>query len=350
MDETLHELVSRYIDGDLDDAESARLKTRAHTDAELAAEIDAAQTLRRAVAALAEKMEPPATLDRVMEPLRQSAPAPARSVRPVYRWLGAAAAVVFGVTVAVEVARRNPEPSLTRPTPVHRRPAPDKDEIFELAPLPTASPDDNRPLGAADHLLQEEPQQPVAPEPDPLEVMGPLPRDAATKIAGRSIPSSDQPAISETEHPEEIVTGSLEPMARERRLGSTGESAGAVAPAPPKAARLVAREDDAATAQSSGKSTVALDAVADGKTNPATGVILRIDGTDHRPGRRLMCPAGTRQVRIEVRENTVVGMELLTDETEIGDGCRLEELLGSILPGVGDGSYLAEVVIQDESP
>ncbi len=44
MDETLRELVSRYIDGDLDDAESARLETRAHTDAELAAEIDAAPT------------------------------------------------------------------------------------------------------------------------------------------------------------------------------------------------------------------------------------------------------------------------------------------------------------------
>ena len=69
MDETLRELVSRSLDGDLDDAESACLEESAKTDDELANEIDAARHLRGAVAALSARMEPPARLDKVMETL-----------------------------------------------------------------------------------------------------------------------------------------------------------------------------------------------------------------------------------------------------------------------------------------
>jgi len=351
MDEALQELVSRYIDGDLDDVETAHLENRADTDAALAAEIDAARRLREAVAGLADQIEPPATLDRVMEPLRQSSPAPARSVRPVYRWLGAAAAAVIGVTVAVEVARRNPEPSLTRPNPVHQRPASDSDEIFELAPLPTARPDDNHPLGAADHLLQEDPQPPAAPEPDPLEVMGPLPIEAQKTIVSEANPSG-RPAASKAEDLVETENRPSAPVAREQVVDATGASSGALAQAPPKGARLATADDRSATARPSGKSVDSLGAFAEGKTEPVDGVILRIDGTDYRTGRWVRCPTGRRKVRVEVRANTVVEMVLLADEndTEAGAICSLDNLIGSTISGLGDGRYLGEIVIEPPSP
>lgn len=186
MDETLSELVSRYLDGDLDEAETARLEERARTDAELAAEIDSGHRLREAVAGLADRMTVPATLDKVMEPLRRSESVPAQRVRPAYRWLGAAAAIVLGITVAMEVAQRNPEPSLSRPSAQRTRPVNEREEIFKLAPLPTANPNETRPLGATDRLLEEEPVQPAPPEPQPLEVIGPLPAGEPMVDTGKS--------------------------------------------------------------------------------------------------------------------------------------------------------------------
>ncbi len=174
MDETLRELVSRSLDDDLDAAEASYLEDCAQSDAEVAAEIDSDRQLRAAVAALAERMEPPASLDKVMDPLLRSAPAPPQRIRPAFRWLGAAAAVVLGVTVTVEMARRNPEPSLSGPPYRDGRSVQEREEIFQLAPLPTANPDENRPLGATERLLEEEPVAPGAPEPAALEVIGPL--------------------------------------------------------------------------------------------------------------------------------------------------------------------------------
>lgn len=350
MDETLHELVSRYLDGDLDDEESALLEGRTRTDSEIAAEIEAARQIRRAVAALAQGMEPPATLDTVMEPLRQSAPAPAQTVRPVYRWLGAAAAVVLGVTVAVEVANRNPSPSLSRPS--RQRPAPDREKIFELAPLPSAVPDDNRPLGAADHLLEEELPQPTAPEPAPLEVMGPLPTDGTAKIQDEMLPSSDHRAIPETKQSGETVPNSMDSQAVEPGLPSTGKSAVASSKAPPKRERTYLREDREATPAPLQESQITLDSVAGRPQKKAAGVLLRIDGIEYRTRSSTTCAAGEWNVQIEVRKNVVVGIELVPGQNdyEVGDGCRLEDVVDSILAGVGDGTHLAEIVIQDSAP
>lgn len=352
MDESLRELVSRYIDGDLDDAESSRLDARAVADPELAAEIAAARRLREAVAALAAGMEPPATLDRVMEPLRQSSPAPARAVRLAYRWLGAAAVVVLGVTVAVEVAQRKPAPSLTRPEPAQQRPAREKEEIFKLAPLPTARPDDNRPLGAADHLLEEEPPQPTAPEPAPLEVIGPLPTGSPMTTGDVSIAAPDRRAASRGGRAGEAVSDGLRPPARQPGAGSSEETVAIPRPEPLKSAPSLAHGDRGISARSTGKDGASLEAIAQEPSPRAAEVIVRIAGTDHRVGPRVNCAPGVRRVRLEIRANTVVKAEFASDETdnEVGDGCRLDGLVGSILDGVGDGSHLAVIVVAKPSP
>jgi len=358
MDETLKELVSRYIDGDLDETESARLEARAKTDGELAAAIDGALELRKAVATLAAGMEPPAALDRVMEPLRQSAPAPARSVRPVYRWLGAAAALVLGVSVAVEVARRNPEPTLRRPVSSQQRSAQDRDEIFELAPLPTAKPDTNRPLGAADHLLEEKPPQPAAPEPSPLEVIGPLQteatgtRDDGVSLSRESTRSSELGPPSKGTSTGNVAIGSLDKKPTRQGLPSTDDATESAIPAPAKSARLSARETRPEIAGAPGGKGAPDGAPVGREQNAATLVVVRIDGADHALGVRLHCTAGVRPVRIEVVDGTVVKITRSTEEAgdEIDDGCRLDGLVGSTLIGVGDGSYLAEIVTENPSP
>lgn len=352
MDESLQELVSRYIDGDLDDAESARVEARADTDAELAAEIEAALEIRSAVAALAAGMEPPVALDPVMEPLRQSAPVPDRVVRPLYRWLGAAAAVVLGVSVAVEVVRRNPEPALRQPASSHDVRDRDREEIFELAPLPSAIPDDNRPLGAADHLLEEKPPPPSAPEPAPLEVIGPLPTDESTTIGDGSHPPPEHEEAREDGDRGDMVLDSLDESARQRTSPPTESSAGAVAPAPAKAARSFAREDRAVLAEGAGKERSEAVAETGRESDATTDVIVRIDGVEVRTGSRLSCSDGARPVRVEVLDGRVVSIEPLTrgNGSGAGDECPLDDLVGLSLPGVGDGSHTGDVVIGKPSP
>jgi len=358
MDETLQELVSRYVDGDLEDAEAARLEARAETDRELAAAIDAIFAIRGAVSSLAGTMEPPADLDKVMEPLRQSGPTPVRSVRPVYRWLGAAAAIILGVSVAMEVARRNPEPTTHRPVTSKTRQARGGDEIFELAPLPTANPDEHRPLGAADHLLEERPPQPEAPEPAPLEVVGPLPTGVPMTRGDNASETSESSRQSASEVTLEAAPGgapgpgSLDDSTAVRARRSSTETAGSVAPAPAQAARTSAAEDRLELKQAVGKRRAEADASPGGRQAAVTDAVVRINGADYRTGVRLRCTAGERPVRLEIADSTVVQIEPLAQGAgkDNDDDCRLEDLVGSTLLGGDDGSHLAVIVIQDPVP
>ena len=355
MDETLRELVSRHIDGDLDEAEAARLDERALTDGELAEEIEAGHTLRRAVAVLAGSMAPPATLDRVMEPLRTSAPAPTSRVRPVYRWLGAAATVVLGVTVAVEVARRNPEPTPLRPTPHRERPAQGREEIFKLAPLPTANPDERRPLGATDHLLEEEPALPSAPEPAPLEVMGPLPAEGSSTVADETLGALDSQESSVTERADMRTAESRPGPAETVSTTGPGASAGSASsvPSPAGLSRTDGDLGEDLPTLDAGKARAKM-AIA-GRIAPETPLVLRIEGKIVWSGGAAACADGTRPVRIEVRDGRVVSLTNILDETGLRTGdpdesCQPENLIGSPIVGVGDGVHLGEITAGDPSP
>jgi hypothetical protein len=169
MDEATAELLSRHLDGDLAEAGEKEFQEQLAADPELQAELASMEQLCNAVRVLAEQEEPPVELSALLEPLRRSSPPPI-SVRPFYRWLAAAAALILGVTVAVEVARQNPGPEL--PLTTGPQPLPTETGYFQLQPLPTK--EDNGLLGAGDHLLANPPPETELEPPPPLEVLGPL--------------------------------------------------------------------------------------------------------------------------------------------------------------------------------
>ncbi len=348
MDDSLRVLVSRYTDGDLDEAESSRLEAQAETDPGLASEIRTTRELRAAVRTIADRMEPPAALDRVMEPLRQGPPVPARQVRPVYRWLGIAAAVVLGVTVATEMARRNPTPTLS-PTPSQKnRLIEERDEIFKLAPLPTAVPNDNRPLGAADHLLEEEPAHPAASEPAPLEVIGPLNAAAPSVSPAESTSAADLRSTDEAGGLELRQEETARPAPAKRGAVSRTGSSTALKTESESMRQVMPTDDDL-------ESTVEPSAV--GKLSPgrATGVpqsravsvVVLIDDVVVWMGSSASCQTGRSQVRIEVKGNAVSTLApVIVEGVDKGAvPCIPDGLIGSHLEGVDNGIHRGELIV-----
>ncbi|MCP4900348.1 MAG: hypothetical protein GY906_25560 [bacterium] len=172
------ENLSRYLDGDFTQEELRQLEKELESDSALRQELEAMQALRDAVSALATREVPPAELDSLVEPLRRARPKQIL-VRPAYRWLAAAASVVFAVSIGVELSRR---PTLKNGFETGQRADSAKDAqttktrtYFQLQPMPRFEGEDEAPLGAAERLLAT----PLAfPEPDgqpALEVIGPLP-------------------------------------------------------------------------------------------------------------------------------------------------------------------------------
>jgi len=354
IDEKLRELVSRHLDGDLDEAEAARLEERARTDAELASEIDSGHQLREAVAALAERMEPPATLDKVMDPLRRNVPVSSPRVRPAYRWLGAAAAVVLGVTVAMEMARRNPEPTLNRPSTQRERLAQEREEIFALAPLPTANPNERHFLGATDRLLDEDPVLPAAPEPAPFEVMGPLRPDEAAAVADGMLRSANNNQTPEGEVVEPTITNAGPPTKKEKAHAQPRPSAGTASLAPQEAGLSRTDEDREVTSRMMDSGKAAESMALGGRQGMAVPTVLRIDGVEVWSGSDRACAAGTWWVRTEVNEGRVVSLELILggagkEVRDIDGGCLAKALIGAVVVGVIDGVHVAEIVVGGHS-
>jgi hypothetical protein len=178
MDPRTEELLSRLMDGDLPPREAEQLEARLEREPELAAELEALKELRRSLRCFAADEDPPADLDRLLEPLRQSGPRPVRMVRPAIRWMAAAACIALGVNVGLEVLRRNPgpDPSAVQDAPVGvLLPAPRSDEdFFKLRPLP-GPPEGTETVGVVEELLGRAEPEPQLADPEPLEVIGPLP-------------------------------------------------------------------------------------------------------------------------------------------------------------------------------
>jgi len=349
MDEALRVLASRYTDGDLDKAESSRLEAQAETDPELASEISATRELRAAVRTIAERMEPPVALDRVMEPLRQGPPPPARQVRPVYRWLGIAAAVVLGVTVATEMARRHPGPTPS-PTPSqNHRIIEERDEIFKLAPLPTAVPNDNRPLGAADHLLEEEPALPAASEPAPLEVIGPLNAAAPSMSPAESTSDADPRSkdeagglelrSEETARPAPGKKGAVSRTGGSMELKTEAES---MRQQRPTDDHLQSRVEPSAVGQPSpGRA-------AGGPPSTETTIVVLIDDVVVWTGSSASCQIGRWEVQIEVAGDAVSTLApVIAEGVDQGAvACIPEGLIGSRLEGVDNGIHRGELIVK----
>jgi hypothetical protein len=177
-DEHTAELLSRYVDDDLDPHQRLEVERRLKSDLELARELQTLIELRRVIAELAETMNPPSRLEAMLEPIRRAVPPRVHRLHPAVRWLATAAAAVTATIIAVEVTRQlpsQPDRRSTRPSPRATEPAGHDRRIFQLKPLPTSTvPDDQVPLGAVDRLVASPLPDPELPRPEPLAIIGPL--------------------------------------------------------------------------------------------------------------------------------------------------------------------------------
>jgi len=346
MDEITVLLLSRYLDGDLDPAETSHLEGRLRQDARLQKHLTALRSLRGAVAAAAERDEPPAELDRLMEPLRRGVP-DGPKVRPWLRWAGMAAAAVLAVTVVYEVDRRAPAgPKLEpRPRGAYQSRAAEPTRRFALAPLPTAStPEEEQPLGVADRLLASPiPEREVAAEPPVLEVLGPLNNEEEKVFAAND--AGQQQA------------GEVAPAPSSETKGDSGAAADGGRSAARKdlsSEEPMAIRSTAPSASEGGKGheTATIGAMAPMSFDGAgTGrLYVAVDGEtiwrSFDPQRR--CPPGRHIVRVDIAAGVVVkalpfggAQSLAPAET-----CAADLVHGLEIEGVPDGEYRAEVVVE----
>ena len=328
MDPTTTELLSRLLDGDLDAAEAERLERRLAAEPELAAELEALRRLQGQVRAVAERMAPPSDLDSILLPLQRGATPPPPRIHPAVRWIGMAAGLALAVTVAVEVARHptEPPPAAARPvaTPA---PPPRPSDFFQLKPLPTSpAPPGEEPLGAADRLLASPPAEAPLPEPEPLDVRGPL---AEEEIAGRSDDTHDlgktsnEVGKSPSRATSETVTDKRQRSAPDQ--AGAGPTAGS-AVAAPQARRL---EDEA-------EATVSSLADGDKKETQVSSATLVLIGADGESVAELAVeglPAERAEVVVTVQGELIVALE-----GPVGDITR-RSTIGRVVPGVADGRY-----------
>lgn len=215
IDNATLELLSRHLDGETDAHEERKLARMLETDPSLAARLEAMQRLRRSIAALAARDSAPTELDNVIDPLLREPPQPL-GVRPWVRWLGAAAAVVLGITVIVEVNRGRPGAKVGSIAKSVDRVRTEPTERFALSPLPTSAlPPEEQPLSATDRLLASPIAEVEVGEPAALEVLGPLEkglRDTPDGVAvgdegrGRKVSAPPAPATASA-----LTTGAERP-------------------------------------------------------------------------------------------------------------------------------------------
>ena len=343
MDEATAELLSRFLDGDLDAAEARLLEQRLATEPGLAVELEALRRLQLRVRSVAERMQLPAELEAPPRlPGRGAAPLP-RRVPPAVRWLGLAAGLALAATVALEVARKPPSP-----------PAPARDAAPPTAAAPVVAPS-------------------APPRVQALEPAAPAPADALTKAAAAPPAESFQttprpPAQSHLPPPEPQLPAAT----REKRsaaVGGRGPAASAESleemdtaradRTPEPGSRGLAATDEAARERGPARSAASSEQAAftgitagAAKQEGAAGARLELIGEDGAPVAALALPGaalapGSRLVV------TVAGGAIATIEPEAATPAAdpaLDGLIGQQLPGVADGRYVGVVVGRDPVP
>ena len=194
MNPETRELLSRYLDGDLDAA------GREAADRELRRpgarrELERMARLRGAVRRLAAAEHPPPALDRLVEPLRHAPPP-----RPFWRAPGAlAAAAAVAVTGALAALLPRPGPPPGPPRPVHRTAPGPSSTPFVLGETPRLA---GAGEGMADRVAAA---RPSVPEPEAgataLVIEGPLPPGGSVlRLDGAEVPLPGiaPPAAAET--------------------------------------------------------------------------------------------------------------------------------------------------------
>jgi hypothetical protein len=242
IDDTSRELLSRWLDGDLDAVEREQLEQRLTGDFELARERAALADLRGAVAELASASEPPDRLAALHEPLRRGVAPAGRSGRWRAAWLAAAATLLVGVGLIVEQTHRGHRPSPAagrrayQDTPI---PGEGGRPLFQLRPLPT--PAEEVPLGAADRLLARSLPDPELEPPEALEIVGPLERPPLAATVAETVQPSRVTAVLAPLGAPPLELTLLEPLAPGRWQIRFVVAGGRITAVPePAEARLVA--------------------------------------------------------------------------------------------------------------
>lgn len=316
IDEATAELLSRLLDGDLEGSERTDLEVRLEGDAGLRAELEALRRMQAATRAVADRMEPPAALDAMLEPLRTEVPHEPRRIRPVVRWLGMAAGLALAVTVAMEVSRRSSDHiESTRPGKAAPVAGSEMTEIDQLEPLPTspASPAEER-VGVTDRLLASPPAAAALDEPESLVVQGPLP------VAG------NEAGLDSRDEAKDDAAG------RSRR-----ESVGFDRPGAAVARGKVAAAPAAVDASAAGKKFQ--------QGTAATRVFLLNDDGVQVGELQMSGPWPDHSLRlvVTIADGVIVAVSGPRGDKD-GLAAREEPpsgLLGAMAPGIADGRYLA---------
>ena len=345
MDEGTAELLSRYLDGDLDAAKTRLIEARLAAEPDLRAELAALRRLQLQVRSVADRMMPPAALDAPPRPADRGAPRTPGRVPPAVRWLGIAAGVALAVTVAVEVARRPPQaraPTTVATPGEAPAPTPLSAPAAAHASAPAAAP------LRADEAGETEVALPPA-EPTPPAPAGARRRLQPPKQQELSIAAEQQATVATGRAPA-AASGTLADAegALKDRAGtpSPSDNVAAVAAAPKRERAEAVASDEAA----------AFNALAEGGTAPPGAGVLRLEliGEDGTPVAALALPAAAPEPgsRLVV---TVAGGAIATIQAEAADAAvvrwlALHGLIGRQLPGVADGRYVGVVVGRDPVP
>ena len=342
MEDARVERLSRFIDGDLDQAEERDLRARLESEPALAAELNSLIAVRRSLAALATRERAPAELDSLVEPLLRGRPEPI-AVRPWARWLATAAIVVVGLTVIYEVnfghrvprvedklARRSSQPVL-EPT-----------ERFALAPFPTSSiPPEKQLIGVGERLLAS-PIPDVEPDPLPaLEVPGPLEEGAGDELSR----PRDNYVGSKSRHEGE-VDGMSAPWAEEPRA-----RAAPLAPPPTSKADPVEGRAKTEDVSSRGAASSGIRLWRDQTTTGRGQLFIFVEGkTAWRDFETTaFCSPGRYAVRVKISGDVVLEVWPVGGATADKTSHRLcagQLIVGLTIAGVPAGEYAAEVVVE----
>jgi len=303
MDQATEELLSRYLDGDLDDKEIKAFEGRLEYEPELQDALDGMGSLKEAVANIAVSMDPPNALDALMEPLRRSRPKP-RGLRHAYGLLAAAATVVIGVGIAFELQRRHPQPVVKYENHGHVVSKSEKDGYFQLQALPTAVPGEEALLGATDHLLAEPgPESPEAEEPPALVVIGPLTEEE--RVADRG-------------------GNAVEDLTFKGPSSDFAPDPGTMTARAPKARMTLSRESD------------------------SIEIVTLLDGREIHRTSSFSAQEGHYSLMLNVKGGLIVECTHATDRDSLFAASFCSQIIGTHIGAQPDGSVEAEVLVTGE--